>query len=396
MRFDFALVPLIVAGWLHAVGQQNVPAIRPGVIGPTAPALLPFNPTVSTPKHCDELDGIIKFAAMVDTAGVPQKLSVLDASDRRLAGFATEVVEAQRFKPATMEGLPTTVAIELTVALHTCAQREKHPTDEGFYQFTLRAHPLISLAVVSPPAAQEGALVKPAEVVAPEQVAGLISPPTPTVIIDPAIPVSRKFPKRGLCLIGVTIDADGLPQNIRVIRSLEPELDSNAIEAVKNWRFKPALRDGKIPIPVEGTVLARFEYVDKEPVAFAFFITEEPEKIEAAIARHDKEQIDVEAINSDEVIARYMPQSRLGGRCLVSLLIDTNGVPQDVHIVKGLDSSLDMDTVAMIEHLRFKPLMQDGTTHVAVGVIIPVHYRGQNTWKNYLRAGLTVAVFLFI
>ncbi len=395
MRFVFALVPLIVAGWLPAAGQQNMPAVRPAAIGPTAPTLLPFALTVSMPKHCNELDGNVRFAAIVDATGLPQKLSVLEASDRRLIGFATEVVEAQRFKPATMSGSPTTVPIELTVGLHTCAQREKHPMDENFYQFTLRAHPLIALAIVAPPAAQEAAPAKPAEAVAPEKVGGHISAPIPTVITDPAIPVSGRFLKRGVCLLGVTIDANGFPQNIAVVHALEPELDSNAIEAVKNWRFKPALRDGSLPVAVEGAVLARFEYVDKEPVAFAFFIPVTPEKIELTKALREGKRSNVEAVNDDEVIARYMPQSRVGGRCLISALIDTNGVPQNVHVVKGLDSSLDMDTAAMVEHLRFKPVMLDGTTPVTVGLIVPVHYRmpvEKITWGDLFRSGLAIAI----
>jgi len=395
MRFVFALVPLIVAGWLPAAGQQNAPAVRPAEIGPAAPTLLPFALTVSTPKHCEELDGVVKFATLVDSNGNPQKLSVLDASDDRLTAFATEVVEAQRFKPATVNGPPTSAAIELTVGLHTCAQREKHPTDGNFYQFTLRTHPLIAVAVVAPPAAQETAPVARKEAIATEKVGGHISAPIPTVIADPAIPISGKFLKRSVCVLGITIDANGIPHSIDVVRSLEPELDSYAMEAVKNWRFKPALRDGSIPVAVEGTVVAEFGYVDKEPVAFAFFISETPEKVEARIAHRDRERIDLEAVNSDEVTARYKPESRIGGRCLVSLLIDTNGVPRNVHIVKRLDSSLDMDTVAMVEHLRFKPVVQDGNTPVTVGLIIPVRYRTPTeklSWGDLIRSGLAIAI----
>ena len=202
-----------------------------------------------------------------------------------------------------------------------------------------------------------------------------ISAPIPTVLTDPKIPISEKLLKRGRCFLGVTVDANGVPQNIHVVRELEPELDSNAMEAVKNWRFKPALRDGSTPVAVEGTVVATFEYVEKEPVTFANFIPETPEKVLAANA-HDRKQHDtLEPVNADEVIARYMPQSRIAGRILVSLVIDTNGVPQNVHIIKGLDSSLDMETVAMVEHLRFKPVMKDATTPVPVGIVVPVRYR---------------------
>jgi len=399
MRYGFVLVPVFLLTWLSAAGQQNAQAILPGGVELTAPVLLPPVLTVSTPKHCDELDGVVKFAAMIDAAGLPQALKTLEASDRRLVGFATELVEAQRFKPGAINGLNTAVAVELTVALHTCAQREKHPDDGNFYRFTLRAHPLIALAVAAPPATQEIVSAARAEAATAEQVGEHVSAPIQTVLTDPQIPISGKFPKRGLCLLGVTVDANGVPQNIHVVRTLDPELDSNVIEAVKNWRFKPALRDGGTPVAVAGTVYAIFGYVEKEPVAFATFIPETPETILAAVAHHDMKRPHLEPVNADEVIARYMPQSRISGRCLVSLVIDTNGVPQNVHVIKGLDSSLDMDTVAMVEHLRFKPVMKDGTTTpVPVGIVVPVRYRAtveKPTARDLFVAGLGLAIFLF-
>ncbi len=395
MRYEFALVPVFLLTWLPAACQQNAQAILPAGAGLTAPVLLPPILTVSTPKHCDKLDGVVKLAAMIDAAGLPQALKTLEASDRRLVGFATELVEAQRFEPGTIDGSTTAVAVELTVGLHTCAQRDKHPINGDFYRFTLRAHPLIALVVVAPPAAQETVSAARAEAATAEQVGGHISAPIPTVLTDPEIPVSGKLPKRGLCLLGVTIDANGVPQNIHVVRSLDPELDSNVIEAVKNWRFRPALRDGSAPVAIEGTVVAMFEYVEKEPVAFAAFTPEPPEKVQAAHAHHAMELPNLEPVNADEVIARYMPQSRISGRCIVSLVIDTNGVPQNVHVVKGLDSSLDMDTVAMVQHLRFKPVMKDGTTPVPFGLIVPVRYRRmieRPAWRDLFVEGLALVL----
>jgi TonB family protein len=396
MRYEFILIPLFLFAWLAAAGQQDAQALRPAGAEPTAPVLLPPNLTVSTPKHCDELDGVVKLAAIIDAAGLPRELKTLEASDRRLVSFATELVEAQRFKPGVIDGSAAAVAVELTAGLHTCAQREKNPTDGNFYQFTLRAHPLIALAVVAPPAAQEIVSVARTEAAVAEQVGGHISAPIPTILSDPEIPISGKFPKRGLCILGVTIDSNGVPQNIHVVRSLELELDNNVIEAVKSWRFKPALRDGSAPVAVEGTVVAMFEYVEKQPVAFAAFTPETPEKVQAAHAHHEMRLPDLEPINADEVIARYMPVSRVSGRCLVSLVIDTNGVPRNVHIIKGLDSSLDLETVAMVEHLRFKPVMKDGTTPVPVGLIVPVRYRKmleKPTWNDLFNEGLALAIF---
>lgn len=392
MRYRFAPIALLMLAWLPVGGQQIAQGSRPSVPEVTAPVLLPSGLAVSAPKHCDELDGIVKFTATIGGDGLSHAVKIVEASDRRLGAFATELVDAQRFTPGAIDGSPVAVAVELTVGLHTCAQREKHPVDDNFYRLTLRAHPLIALSVTAPAAAQEPASIARKAMPAPEQVGGSISAPIPTTLIDPEIPVSRKLPKRGYCLLGLTIGADGVPQDVHVVRGLDPELDSNAVDAVKSWRFQPALH-GATPVAVEGTVAATFGYVEREPVAFTTFLAERPEKVQAAMASHEKKKCELEAINAEEVFQRYMPPSRIAGRCLISLTIDTHGVPQNVHIVKGLDSGVDTDAVAMVEHLRFKPVM-DGTTPVPVGLVIPVRYRERISWRDLILNGLTLAIFL--
>jgi hypothetical protein len=40
-----------------------------------------------------------------------------------------------------------------------------------------------------------------------------------------------------------------MPQNIQVVRKLDYGLTEKAIEAINNYRFKPAMKDGQ-PVPV--------------------------------------------------------------------------------------------------------------------------------------------------
>jgi protein TonB len=45
--------------------------------------------------------------------------------------------------------------------------------------------------------------------------------------------------------LDLVVGADGLPREITVARTLSPEFDKAAMEAVRKWTFDPATRDGK-------------------------------------------------------------------------------------------------------------------------------------------------------
>jgi len=58
-------------------------------------------------------------------------------------------------------------------------------------------------------------------------------------------------------LLELVVDANGVPQDIKIVRSLGLGLDQKAIEAVQKWRFKPGLKDGK-PVPVSANIEVNF------------------------------------------------------------------------------------------------------------------------------------------
>lgn len=62
---------------------------------------------------------------------------------------------------------------------------------------------------------------------------------------------ARRAKYQGICLIGLIVDTHGKPQNVHVTLPLGMGLDEKAIEAVRQYRFKPALKDGAIPVPVQ-------------------------------------------------------------------------------------------------------------------------------------------------
>ncbi|MGA2887583.1 MAG: energy transducer TonB [Terracidiphilus sp.] len=91
------------------------------------------------------------------------------------------------------------------------------------------------------------------------RIGGAVSAPVLVYSIDPEFSdEARRAKYQGVCLISIIVDAQGNPQNPHVVRALGMGLDEKAIEAVKKFKFKPAMKDGKTPVPVPITVEVNF------------------------------------------------------------------------------------------------------------------------------------------
>ena len=92
------------------------------------------------------------------------------------------------------------------------------------------------------------------------QVGNGISAPTVTYSVEAEFSdEARRAKYEGTVLIGLIVDAQGRPQNVHVVRSLGMGLDEKALEAVRQYRFRPAFDRalGK-PVPVMINVEVNF------------------------------------------------------------------------------------------------------------------------------------------
>jgi TonB family protein len=87
---------------------------------------------------------------------------------------------------------------------------------------------------------------------------GGVSAPRP--IYDPEPEYSeeaRREKYQGDVILSVVVGADGLPRDVRVLRSLGMGLDEKAMQAVRTWRFQPAMKDGR-PVMVQVNIQVSF------------------------------------------------------------------------------------------------------------------------------------------
>lgn len=70
-------------------------------------------------------------------------------------------------------------------------------------------------------------------------------PPRVTKQVDPKYTGSRGFRVEGTVSLRAVVSSRGLPSEVQIIKGLGPEVDESAVEAVKQWRFEPAKKNGK-------------------------------------------------------------------------------------------------------------------------------------------------------
>ena len=90
------------------------------------------------------------------------------------------------------------------------------------------------------------------------RVGGGVSAPLLIHKVEPEYTDEARAAKyQGTVSLYVEIGPDGTPTNIKVVRSLGLGLNEKAIECVKQWRFKPGMKDGR-PVTVMATIEVNF------------------------------------------------------------------------------------------------------------------------------------------
>lgn len=78
------------------------------------------------------------------------------------------------------------------------------------------------------------------------QVGGDIAAPAVTKKVNPIYPNDARQAKvSGIVILETELDEKGVPVGVHILKDLESGLGDAAVDAVKQWRFQPATKDGK-------------------------------------------------------------------------------------------------------------------------------------------------------
>lgn len=201
------------------------------------------------------------------------------------------------------------------------------------------------------------------------------------------------------------VDEKGIPRNIFFLKPLGTELDRFALEVAEVDKFTPGMFEGKPVVVAEELEVEVSTSVEQQgwrngKQAELYTARALPKQS----LKTPKETPD-EAVLTPDVVTwkvprpsprpQYFPpdvsqpvliytvdasytkaaeRARVSGRCLLSLIVDPHGLPENIQVVHGLKHGLDRSAMAAVERYRFIPAMRDGEP-VPAAVTVHIDFR---------------------
>jgi TonB family protein len=218
------------------------------------PELIPIASILLPIDNCKKrIDGEVSLFFVVDTTGTPRNLLFDRPLGSDLDRFALQIVSSVRFRPGNLNGNPVVVAQKAKVRVETCLVESTDGSGSKRLSLQLRSMPKIAFSATNAEPSRT-VLTIPDTPQAIEngtariyKIGGDLTPPIALIAppVYPEIAWSVKF--SGTCIISVVVDSQGMPQNLKLGRTIGHGLDEKAVEAVHRYRFKPAMKNG-VPV----------------------------------------------------------------------------------------------------------------------------------------------------
>ena len=166
------------------------------------------------------IEGIVTIGARVEADGRVSTARVIRGLGAGLDQNAIVALRQWRFRPGTHAGAPAAMDVEIDI------------------EFTLR-NDAVNALIANDMATRVGPGVTPPQAIRVFRLK------------------SRRPAHRGTVVLDVVLLEDGRPKIVRILQSLDPALDESAVQQFGQWRFSPALKDGR---PVKVRMIAEVKF----------------------------------------------------------------------------------------------------------------------------------------
>jgi TonB family protein len=215
----------------------------------------------------------------------------------------------------------------------------------------------------------------------------------------------RKF--HGKTEIALIVDARGTARNMQFLRPAANDIDRLAIAIAEMERFTPATQTGvavaigeSMELKIDGCIesvldsvgnktyrlklvsppIQKLKRYDGYPTKVIFAREQfPPNPRSVAPDRLHKVGGSVSSpvpLSTPE--AEYSDEGRrknINGKCLVSLFVDSYGLPRDLMLMRSLEPTMDQKALEAVNRYRFKPALRDGLEPVPVMITIEVNFQ---------------------
>lgn len=165
--------------------------------------------------------------------------------------------------------------------------------------------------------------------------------------------------RSGTVKLDVAIDAQGKVRDPRLVGSSRDGFAAAAIATVLDWKFVPALKQGK-PVVSRGVVTVEFRVIaDREIVQSPTFAIprKSPKEYQAEYRYDEAPQV---LVQRDPVYPFELLKTGTSGTASVVFLIDPTGRPRRVEVKESTQPEFGAAAVAAIAAWRFTPAKKDG------------------------------------
>jgi TonB family protein len=155
---------------------------------------------------------------------------------------------------------------------------------------------------------------------------------------------------QGRVMLEAVVGTDGTVASVVVKQPLHPQLDEQAVSALKKWRFAPGTKDG-VAVPVQVEVELSFTLHQRGP----------------ALGSPEVFFVGGAGMTAPKPLSQIQPEytadareKGVQGSVLIDAVILADGTVGDTKVTRSLDPGLDAQALFALNSWRFQPGRKDG------------------------------------